>query len=140
MSQINMTVDINRSPAEVFTQLTNFVQWPQWMGGFDRIEPVSANPLNVGSQIRSVAKGGKHTESLMEITQFAPNQLLGLKSPSQPVSWRGAFTLEPLPTGTRLIAQFTIEGTGFAGFMGILIMKLTVKGELLKFKSLVEAG
>lgn len=110
------------------------------MGGFDRIEPVSASPLNIGSQIRQVMMGAKHAESLMEVTQFVPNELLGLKSPGRPISWQGAFTLEPVGTSTRLNTQFEIDGSGVAGLLSILVMKLTVKGELLKFKSLVEGS
>ena len=76
----------------------------------------------------------------MEVTHLVPNQVLGLKSPGRPLSWQGAFTLEPVDIGTRLTLQFEIQASGLAGLISDLIIKLTLKQELKTFKALVEGG
>lgn len=101
---------------------------------------VSAGPLQVGSQIREVWKGANPTESqIWEITQFVPNQLLGMKISAPTVSASDTFRLAAVDTATRLIMQFEIHTTGLLGIINV-ITKLTVKQQLNKLKALVEAG
>jgi hypothetical protein len=76
----------------------------------------------------------------MEVTHLVPNQMLGLKSPSRPLSWQGAFTLQPVGDGTQLTLQFEIQATGLAGLVSNLIIRLTLQQELRAFKAMVEAG
>jgi len=127
MSQLKANIIINRPPAEVFAGLTNFGKWPLWQGGLVSVDQISPAPLQVGSQVRQIRKGDKPAESLMEVTQLVPNQMLALKSPGRPLSWQGAFTLEPVDIGTRLALQFEIQASGAAGLISALIIKLTLK-------------
>ena len=83
MSTLKANIIINRSPAEVFTGLINFSQWPRWQGGLVSVDQISTDPLAVGSQIRQVRSSGKPKESLIEVTRLVPNQMLGVKSPSR---------------------------------------------------------
>ncbi len=140
MSKTNIVVVINRQPAEVFARLTDFSTWPQWIGGLGAMELVSEGPLKVGSQIRDLGNHTQMRESSMEITAFEPNQTLGLKSSGPPITFLGTFTLQPVDTGTRLTVQYDIHGSRWARLLYTLIFRLTVKGELRKFKVLVEAG
>ena len=140
MSQLKASIIINRSPAEVFTGLTNFSQWPRWQGGLASVEQISPGPLQVGSQLRQVRSSGKPKESLIEVTRLVPNQLLGVKSPSQPLAWQGIFALESIDTSTRFGLEFKIEASGLTGLIGYLIIRLTLKQELKTFKTLVETG
>jgi hypothetical protein len=84
--------------------------------------------------------GRKATESIMEVTQFVPNEILSLKSSSRPFSWQGSFMLESANDGTRLTLQFEIQATGLAGLISDLIIRLTLQQELKTFKAMVEAG
>jgi uncharacterized membrane protein len=140
MSKVNASIIIDCPAAEVFAGLTDFGKWPLWQGGLVSVDQMSAGPLQVGSQLRQTRKGGSPTESVIEVTHLVPNQMLGLKSPGRPLSWQGAFTLEPVDDVTRLSLQFELRAAGLAGFISNLIIRLTLKQELKTFKAMVEAG
>jgi carbon monoxide dehydrogenase subunit G len=140
MSKLIRNIMINRPPAEVFAELTDFATWPKWQGGLESVEQISPGPLQVGSQIRQIRQSGKPTESLIEVTRLVPNQMLGVKSPSRPLAWDGDFTLQPVDDGTQLTLQFEIQSAGLVGFLSDLIIRLTLGQELRTFKALVEAG
>jgi uncharacterized protein YndB with AHSA1/START domain len=136
--QSSVSVIINRPPAEVFTELTNFGQWPQWGGGnLVSMEQISPGPLQVGSQLRQMNKTGrKPTETLVQVTQLMPDQTLGFERPNL----HGTFTLEPIEVGTRLNASFKVEASGLSAPMYRLFLKQFVASDLRKFKALVEAS
>jgi uncharacterized protein YndB with AHSA1/START domain len=140
MSTIKRNILINRPPAEVFAGLTDFGSWPKWQGGLVSVDRISAGPLQVGSQVRQIRQSGKPAESVMEVTQLVPDQMVGVKSPGRPLAWAGAFTLEPMDDGTQLTLQFEVQATGLVGLISDLIIRLTLGQELRTFKAIVEAG
>lgn len=137
-TQTNVSVLINRPPVEVFARLIDFDQWPQWGGGnLVSMEQVSPGPLQAGAQLRQVNKlGGKPTATLVQVTHLVPNEALGIERSNL----RGTFTLEPIPTGTRLSANFAVEATGLSAPLYRMFLKQFVASDLRKFKALVEAS
>lgn len=134
--KINVHVMINRPPAQVFAELTDLGKWPQWGGNLVSMKQISAGPLRVGSQFRQVTRvGRKLTESLVEITEYAPNQTFGIKHPY----FDGSFPLEPAKPGTRINGRFEAEATGLMALMYRLLLRRFVMADLRKFKGLVEA-
>ena len=77
----SVAIIINRPPAEVFAWLTDFDKWPQWGGGnLVSMKQVSAGPLQAGSQLRQVNQTGrKPTETLVQVTDFVPDQTFGIE-------------------------------------------------------------
>ena len=140
MSQLKAAIIIRRPPAQVFAELTDFSKWPRWQGGLARVEQVSAGPLQVSSQLRQTRTSGNPRESLMEVTHLIPDRVLGLNSPSRPISWHGKFTIEPTGDNSQLTLQFEIRATGLAGFLADLIIRLTLNQELKMFKAMVETA
>ena len=132
------SIVINRPPAKVFAELTNFGKWPQWGGGnLVSVEQVSTGPLQVGSQLRQVNKTGrKPTETLAQVTHLVPDQTLGIERPNL----RGMFTLEPAKTGTQLNAVFEVDSTGLSALIYRLFIKQFVTNDLRKLKALIEAS
>lgn len=128
---------INRPPAEVFAWLTDFDKWPQWGGGnLVSMQQVSAGPLQAGSQLRQVNQTGrKPTETLVQVTDFVPDQTFGIERPNL----RGTFTLEPVMTGTQLNAVFEVNAAGLSALMYRLFIKRFVTNDLRKLKALIEA-
>ena len=127
---------INRPPAEVFAWLTDFDTWPQWGGGnLVSMKQVSAGPLQAGSQLRQVNQTGrKPTETLVQVTDFVPDQTFGIERPNL----RGTFTLEPVLTGTQLNAVFEVNAAGLSALMYRLFIKRFVMNDLRKLKALIE--
>jgi len=134
----SVSIGINRPPSEVFAALTDFGKWPQWGGGnLVSMEQISPGPLQVGSQLRQVNKtGGKPAETLVQVTDFAPDQALALERPNL----RAAFTLEPIEAATYLNASFEVEASGVSALLYRLLLKRFVASDLRKFKALVDAS
>lgn len=133
----SVTIIINRPPAEVFAWLTDFDTWPQWGGGnLVSMKQVSAGPLQAGSQLRQVNQTGrKPTETLVQVTDFVPDQTFGIERPNL----RGTFALEPVTTGTQLNAVFEVNAAGLSALMYRLFIKRFVMNDLRKLKALIEA-
>jgi len=134
----NVSIIINRPPAEVFAGLINFGKWPQWGGGnLVSMEQISTGPLQVDSQLRQVNQTGrKPTETLVQVTDFVPDQTLGIERSNL----RGTFTLEPVEIATRLNASFEVDATGLSALIYRIFLKQFVTSDLRKFKALVEAS
>lgn len=139
MDEIRSSIMINRLPAAVFAELTNFSDWPKWQGGLARTERISVGPLRIGSKVRLIRKGPS-SESLMEITHIMPNELFGVKCADRSLSWQSTFTLENVRGGTWLKRRHQIQRQGLIGSIAALFTRLTLKRELARFKALVEAG
>jgi uncharacterized protein YndB with AHSA1/START domain len=137
-NQISVTVIINRPPSDVFASLIDLSKWPQWGGGnLVSMEQFSAGRLQVGSQLRQVTRTGrKLSKALVQVTHFVPNQTLGIERPNL----RGAFTVEPVETGTRLNARLEVEAAGITALMYRLFLGQFVKNDLQRFKAMVEAS
>lgn len=135
-SQTNVSIVINRPPADVFASLIDFGKWPNWGGGnLVGMEQVSEGPLRVGSQMRQVfRRGRKEGTALVRITDLVPDRTLAIERPNL----RGTFDLEPAGSGTRLTARFEVE----AGVMSALLYRLFlgqfVRSDLRRFKAMVE--
>lgn len=80
--------------------------------------------------------GRKPTETLAQVTDFVPDQTLGIDRSNL----RGTFTLEPVKTGTQLNAVFEVDATGLSALMYKMFLKQFVTSDLRKFKALVEAS
>jgi hypothetical protein len=134
---INVHSVIHRPPHEVFAWLTTLEKWDQWGGNVLSMEQISDGPLQVGSRIRQVTKGGRKTSgSILEVTHYVSDQSFGIKS----LQLEGTFTLEPLEADTRLNARFDVEATGLMALLYKLMLKRFVMNDLRQFKKLVESS
>ena len=133
---LNPYIVIHGSSTQVFAWLTDIDKWSQWGGNLESMKQISAGPLQVGSQIRQVTKGGRnHGESILQVTAYVPGQSFGIKGPTL----EGTFTLEPLEVSTRLHARFEVEATGLVAVMYKLMLKRFVINDLQRFKKMVES-
>ena len=137
-NKTSVSIIINRAPSDVFASLIDLSNWPQWGGGnLESVEQLSPGPLQAGSQLRQVNRmGGKQTETFVQVTHFVPDQALGIERPNL----RGAFTLEPVESGTRLNALFEVEAAGITALMYWLLLGQFVRSDLRRFKTMVEAS
>jgi hypothetical protein len=130
---VHAHIVIHLPPTAVFTRLTDIGKWPQWGGNLVSMERISAEPLQVGSQIRQVTVGGR--ESTVEVTAYVPGQCFGIKRSNL----EGRFTLERFKDGTRLVAKFEVEATGFMAWMYKLMLNQFVMSDLRKFRKMVKS-
>lgn len=133
---INPHIVIHDSSTQVFAWLTDIEKWPQWGGNLVSMKQISDGTLQVGSHIRQVTKGGrKHGESILEVTEYVPDQSFGIKGPNL----EGRFILESMAVGTRLHARFQIEAVGLGAVMYKFMLNRFVVNDLQRFKKLVES-
>ncbi|MBX3063817.1 MAG: SRPBCC family protein [Anaerolineae bacterium] len=134
--EVNLHIFIHRSPAQVFVWLTDLDHWHQWGANVVSMKQLSAGPLQLGSRIRQVTKGGRTSrESIIEVTEYVADQRFGIEGSNV----QGAFTLVPSYDGTRLDARFAVEATGFSALMYRLLLKQFVVKDLRQLKKMIES-
>jgi uncharacterized protein YndB with AHSA1/START domain len=116
-----ISLEIDRSPEEVFEYLTDVANLPLWQSGVQAVEP--DGPLRAGARfVESRRLLGRDLRTTIEITDFEPPRLFTLRALDAPVAFTVRHELEPSPGGTRL----TVVGETGAGF------PLGLAGGLLK--------
>ena len=128
---------IHAPPGRVFARLCDVESWPKWGSNLVSMRKVSEGPLQVGSQLQQVTKGGRSpTASILEVCAYVPDQSFGIKGPNL----EGVFTLGPVEADTRLHARFSVEASGLAALMYRILLKRYFVTDLRTFKRLVESG
>ena len=110
MIRFQFSLDIARPPAEVFAYVTDVDRLPEWQSS--AVEAQWQGEKASGARIREVRKFlGRRMDSELEVTEYEPDRLFGLKTLSGPVPFSVHQTLEPSDGGTRL----TFVGEGEPG-------------------------
>jgi uncharacterized protein YndB with AHSA1/START domain len=109
MFDFTIETEIERTPAEVFAYVTDATKLATWQTNTVSAVPETDGPLRVGSRIREVhrAPGGKKIEELVEVAEYEPDRVLGLRNIEGPPVG-GRITVEPTEQGTRF--RFRVYG------------------------------
>ena len=109
MFDFTVETEIERTPAEVFAYVTDATKLATWQTNTVSAVPETDGPLRVGSRIREVhrAPGGKKTHELVEVAEYEPDRVFGLRMIEGPPV-HGRITLEPTQRGTRF--RFRVYG------------------------------
>jgi uncharacterized protein YndB with AHSA1/START domain len=109
MIDFTIETEIERPPAEVFAYVTDPTKLATWQTNTVSAVPETDGPLRVGSRIREVhrAPGGKKIEELVEVAEYEPDRVLGLRNIEGPPIG-GRVTVEPTERGTHF--QFRVYG------------------------------
>ena len=101
--------EIARTPAEVFAYVTDWTKLATWQTNTVSAAREQDGPIGLGSRIREVhrAPGGKKIHELVEVAEYEPDRVLGLRMIEGPPV-HGRITLEPTDRGTRF--QFRVYG------------------------------
>ena len=96
-------VEIQRPVHHVFVYTTDPEKLPTWQSNTVSSTPIEEGPLRIGSRLREIhrAPGGKEFESLVEVTQYAPDRVFALHVvEGTPID--AELTYTPTETGTLL--------------------------------------
>jgi uncharacterized protein YndB with AHSA1/START domain len=107
MLQVELTIEIERPPEDVFAYLTDAEKLPRWQKSL--LEARANGPFSEGTRIvekRSLF--GREAESELEVTALEPERRLTLRTISGPVELEIDHQLEPNGDGTKL--QVTAQG------------------------------
>jgi uncharacterized protein YndB with AHSA1/START domain len=146
MVPIQSSIIVNRPVDQVFRFMADPLNYPKWMDGVARAEPISQKSLGVGSKVRLVGKLAMwKIDGPMEITEYEPNHKLGIASTIPgAMDFKATWTFQRSgPTATRIAETGEARLLGFWRILEPLFageVKNGEAGELKKIKSLVEAN
>ncbi|MFD8634421.1 SRPBCC family protein [Streptomyces sp. NPDC059533] len=133
MSAISNTIDISRSPDEVFTYVTDPTHLPEWQDSAVSAVPMGDLPVHVGSQVVVTRKVGKRRiPTKMEFTELDRPRSWHLHGIEGPVRPEIQGTIEPLDGGARSRVTLSVdfEGHGLGRALVPLAVKPMVRKEM----------
>jgi carbon monoxide dehydrogenase subunit G len=109
-----LTIEVARTPEDVFAYLTDVSNLPAWQSGVHAAQIEDAGRPRVGARIRESRHmlGGKR-DTTLESTEYDAPRLFSLRALDSPVPFLVRHELEPSGDGTRL----TVTGIGDAGLL-----------------------
>jgi carbon monoxide dehydrogenase subunit G len=131
MATFTVTTFINRPLQEVFDFMTNPANFAQWQSGIKSAKWSSDDPVGVGSTFNSIGEMmGREMKMDLEITQWDPPTVWGIKGQSGPVKFEAINKFESKDSGTQVIQTFQGEVGGFFSIAeGLAIKQLQKQGE-----------
>jgi carbon monoxide dehydrogenase subunit G len=143
MATFTVTTFINRPVQEVFDFMTNPANFAQWQSGTKSAKWASEGPVSVGSVFHSVGEMmGREMKMDLEITQWSPPTVWGIKGQSGPMKFEAISKFESKDGGTQVTQTFEGEVGGlFSIAEGLAIKQLQkqVENDGNTLKKLLEA-
>ncbi|MFE2168297.1 SRPBCC family protein [Streptomyces sp. NPDC059447] len=133
MTAISNTIDISRSPDEVFTYVTDPTHLPEWQDSAVSAVPMGDLPVHVGSQVVVTRKVGKRRiPTKMEFTELDRPRSWHLHGIEGAVRPEIQGTIEPLDGGARSRVTLSVdfEGHGLGRALVPLAVKPMVRKEM----------
>jgi hypothetical protein len=138
MATFAHTIEIGRSPEEVFAFVSEPSLYPRWQPSLVRVEPHGGGPLRLGSEATEVRRFlGRELETTWTCVEYQPCKRSAIECGDGLVPFRGTFTLEPCAAGTRF--TWTVELSGPAGRLGGPLVSRTTRCELRANSSALKA-
>jgi carbon monoxide dehydrogenase subunit G len=98
-----LTIEIERSPEDVFAYLTDVSNLTTWQDGVHRAEIVDGGEVRAGARIgESRHMLGRELHTTLEIADFDPPRVFALRALDGPVPFSVRHELEPAGEGTQL--------------------------------------
>jgi len=109
-----VTIEVARTPVDVFAYLTNVSNLPSWQSGVHSAQIEDAGLPRVGARIReSRHMLGRELNTMLEITDYDPPRLFVLRALNSPVPFTVRHELKASEAGTTL----TVTGEGDAALL-----------------------
>ena len=118
MAAIIDTVEIAKSPQEVFAYLDDLSRHGEWQTQIESVEVLTDGPTRVGSRAVDTrhVPGGRR-KITYEITEHDPPRRAAFRGLDGPIRPEGSVTVEPLDDGrrSRLTLELDLVGHGIVG-------------------------
>lgn len=143
MIKFQGSIDIDRPVSEVFDFIADLTNGPKWQSGLTDSHVVTHGPMRVGTEfVEDIRFLGKHITARCHVTEFELGRRVRYEGTSNVMDFDGAFTFEPISTGTRLHMDWNTQVKGawkLAEPIFSAEAKKESEGELRKLKEVVEA-
>jgi uncharacterized protein YndB with AHSA1/START domain len=121
---ITHTIEIARSPEDVFAYIDQVARHPEWQDGLVSTRVVTEGPLRVGSKIAEVRKlGGREQRVTYEMTEREPPGIFAFRGLDGPIRPSGRGTIVPVGDGSSSRVTLSLDLTAH-GLMGRVLLPL----------------
>jgi uncharacterized membrane protein len=118
MAHIATSVEIARSPEDVFAYVADLPRHPEWQDGLVSVTVETDGPSRVGTRVIHRRKlGPKTVATTSEITAYDPPRVLGFRGIDGPIRGEGSQRVEPVGDGSRVLFEMELEGYGLGKLM-----------------------
>ena len=128
-----LTIEIARTPDEVFAYLTDVANLPEWQSG------VKSAAIEDGKIVETRSFLGKEMRTTLEIVASESPRLFTLKALDGPVRFTVTHELEPAARGTRLTVVAEGDVPGFASGIVAQQAKRQFSKDFARLKEILEA-
>ena len=118
MSTIVHSVEIARSPEEVFAYLDDLARHDEWQSSLVSSKVDTDGPTRVGTRATDIRRvpGGRQQEVSYEITEHDPPRKASFKGLNGPVRPVGSMMVEPAGEGrSKVTVELDLKGHGLLG-------------------------
>ena len=131
MAPITHSVEISRSPEDVFAYVTDPARFTEWQDAVVSAHAVGSEPLHQGSKVSLTRKVGRRERTMTsEVTAFDPSKSYSFRVLDGPVRALGKGRFEPLDDGSRTRFTFELDFEGHG--IGKLLVPLFVRRQAAK--------
>jgi carbon monoxide dehydrogenase subunit G len=120
------SIEIARTPEDVFAYATDFTTFPEWQSGVVSAHPHSDGPPRVGSKAVITRRvGPRSLPTTEEITELSPPSGWTVRGTGGRLVATAKGTITPLDGGTRSRVTITldIEGHGLGKLLSALVVR-----------------
>ena len=146
MPPIVHSVEINRSPEDVFAYVTDASRFAEWQDAVVSARRLDTGPLTQGSKLSLTRRVGKREQTMTsELTEYTPPRSYAFRVIDGPVRARGRGQFESLENDarTRFTFELDFEGHGIGKLLVPLVVRRQAANELprshAKLKSRLES-
>ena len=132
MTTIVESVEISRTPADVFAYVTDPSQLPEWQVSVVNVEHDGA-PVEVGKRVVVTRKAGpREMASTAEVAALEPPRTWSIRGVDGPVRGNVEGRIEPLDEGarSRVTIELDLQGHGIGKFLLPLVVNRQAKREM----------
>jgi uncharacterized protein YndB with AHSA1/START domain len=132
MANIVESIEIARSPEDVFAYIDALERHAEWSDGIISSTRDTPGPTRVGSRATDLRKvpGGKQRVTY-EITEYDPPRKASFKGVNGPVRPVGSVSVEPTGEGrSRLTVELELQGHGLLGLIMAPIARSQARKEV----------
>jgi uncharacterized membrane protein len=117
-------VDIDATPAEVWSVMTDVVRWPEWTSSVTHVERLDPGPFRVGSA--ALIRQPKLPPTVWRVTELEPRRSFSWVAGGPGVTALAGHRIEPRDGDEGVRVTLSIRQTGpLAWAYGLLISGLT---------------
>ncbi|TGB16050.1 SRPBCC family protein [Streptomyces sp. MZ04] len=147
MSTIKESIDISRSPEEVFSYVTDPTHLPDWQESAVSVRLLGDAPITAGSKVAVTRRlGRREMVTTMQVIDLDPPRSWHIQGIDGPVRGDVQGTIEPIDNGehSRLTLALDFEGHGIGKALVPLVVRPHVRKEMPRdeqtLKGILEAG